>query len=220
MEQAIIIRLLVTLILASLVGYERERSLQHAGLRTHVLVAIGSCMVSIMSIMIYKEYSGEIARFDPARMSAQVLSGIGFLGAGAILKNSNTIKGLTTAASIWVISVVGLCIGFGYFYLGISAWFMLIVTLNGMRIMEQKFLKNEKVNLFIKVRSLNKSTPAISNCLVSNGLVMKKMDVLQTGDYQWSVNLVCSHGESFDMEEIIYQLWQIVDVESIEYFIS
>ena len=49
---------------------------------------------------------------------------------------------------------------------------------------------------------------------------MKKMDVLQTGDYQWSVNLVCSHGESFDMEEIIYQLWQIVDVESIEYFIS
>ena len=98
-RKEIIVKLLLAALVGGFTGYEREKSNQFAGFRTHILVSVGSCITSITSLLLFFQYSTQ-TNSDPARLTAQVLSGIGFLGAGAILKTSNGIRGLTTAAGI------------------------------------------------------------------------------------------------------------------------
>lgn len=104
------VRLLWATFLGSLVGLEREVHGKVAGLRTHALVSLGSALIMLVSIDIYESYKG-VAQVDPSRIAAQVVSGIGFLGAGAIIRFPTGITGLTTAASIWVVAGVGLACG-------------------------------------------------------------------------------------------------------------
>ena len=108
------IRLIVSCLLGGIIGYERESRNKSAGLRTHVLVCVGSCLIMILSENIYYNVQG-LTNADPARSAAQVVSGIGFLGAGTIMKEGLSVKGLTTAASLWVVAGVGLAVGFGYY---------------------------------------------------------------------------------------------------------
>ena len=107
----IIMRLLLALVLSGLIGMEREKKSRPAGLRTHVLVCVSSALVMLTS----KYISDEIGGTDPARLGAQVISGIGFLGAGTILRQGVSIKGLTTAASLWAVACMGLAIGVGFY---------------------------------------------------------------------------------------------------------
>ena len=111
----VIIRLIASCILGGIVGYERQSRNKAAGLRTHILVSLGSCLVMLLSQMIYYSVQG-LTNADPARLAAQVISGIGFLGAGSIMANRQgfTVTGLTTAASLWVVAAVGLATGAGY----------------------------------------------------------------------------------------------------------
>ncbi|MDR1702948.1 MAG: MgtC/SapB family protein [Sporomusaceae bacterium] len=112
-EWTLVGRLVLAALFGGMVGYERQR-LKTAGLRTHLLVCLGSCLIMVLSINIYGEVQG-LTNADPARLAAQVVSGIGFLGAGTILKEGLTIKGLTTAASLWVVAAIGLAVGSGYY---------------------------------------------------------------------------------------------------------
>lgn len=107
-------RLIVSLVAGGLIGLEREISRQPAGLRTHILICVGSTLLMLLSIYVPQELVGA-KNGDPGRIAAQVVTGIGFLGGGAILKIGTNIKGLTTAASIWITSAVGLAIGAGMF---------------------------------------------------------------------------------------------------------
>ena len=100
---AIALRLLCAMIVGSLVGLEREYTHRPAGLRTHILVALGACVASLMGQMLFAQYGGGS---DPARLSAQVITGVGFLGAGTILREGATVRGLTTAASVWTVASV------------------------------------------------------------------------------------------------------------------
>lgn len=108
------VRLLLAAVLGGVIGYERQAKHKSAGLRTHMLVSIGSCLIMVLSINLYSAVQG-LTNADPARLAAQVVSGIGFLGAGSIMKEGLTIKGLTTAASLWVVAGVGLAAGSGFF---------------------------------------------------------------------------------------------------------
>ncbi|NLN06375.1 MAG: MgtC/SapB family protein, partial [Firmicutes bacterium] len=102
----LILRLFVSVLLGGLVGLERERHNRPAGLRTHILVCLGSALIMIVS---FAGFSGTFGfSGDPARIAAQVVSGIGFLGAGTILRQGGFVRGLTTAASLWVVAAVGL----------------------------------------------------------------------------------------------------------------
>ncbi len=106
-------RLLLAAALGGLVGFERERHNRPAGLRTHILVCLGSTLVMIVSVV---GFAGELgARGDQARIAAQVVSGIGFLGAGTIMRQGSAIRGLTTAASLWVVAAIGLAVGIGLY---------------------------------------------------------------------------------------------------------
>jgi putative Mg2+ transporter-C (MgtC) family protein len=111
------IRMLLAVGMGGLIGLEREWSNHAAGLRTHMLVCIGATSIMLLSMYGFSEFANEFnVRMDPARLAAQVISGIGFLGAGAVLRNGSMVSGLTTAASIWVVAAIGLCIGAGFYY--------------------------------------------------------------------------------------------------------
>jgi putative Mg2+ transporter-C (MgtC) family protein len=122
MEAEFLGRLALAALLGGLIGLERERSSQAAGLRTHMIVALGACLMTILSIKIGEQYGG-----DRARIAAQVVSGIGFLGAGAIMRYGASIRGLTTAACLWTSAGIGMAVAFGY-YLGALAGTMLTLT--------------------------------------------------------------------------------------------
>ena len=137
----IVKRLLLSAVVASLIGVEREFNNRPAGLRTHILVSVGSTLIMLISIDGFYRIGNSIHLGDPARLAAQVVSGIGFLGAGTIMKTGNNIKGLTTAASLWVISGIGLAIGAGY-YLGalVTAGIVLVVLIS-LGYIEKRVLK-------------------------------------------------------------------------------
>jgi putative Mg2+ transporter-C (MgtC) family protein len=114
--------LLLTAGLSMLIGLDRERQDQPAGLRTHMLVGIGSCLFTVISIYGF-------ADGDPGRVASQILPGMGFLGAGAIIKNGSNIRGLTTAGSMWATSAVGMAVGTGAWLLALSATLLIWVVL-------------------------------------------------------------------------------------------
>jgi len=109
----IIIRLALTVLLSGLIGLERQLHKRTAGLRTHILVSLGSCLIMLTSLYVFDIYK-EIARPDPARIAAGVIAGIGFLGAGTIIRDREGVRGLTTAASLWVVAGIGLAVGCGF----------------------------------------------------------------------------------------------------------
>ena len=115
-EWEVCLRLVLSCIMGGIIGYERQMRHKSAGLRTNMLVALGACLIMLLSQALYDNVEGK-TNADPARLAAQVVSGIGFLGAGAILKEGLTVTGLTTAATLWVVAGVGLAVGAG-FYLG------------------------------------------------------------------------------------------------------
>ena len=127
--QTVILRLVIALLLGSLIGLERERGERAAGIRTHALVALGSCLIMIVSAFGFADILGTHAVvLDPSRIAAQVVSGIGFLGAGTILLRKEIIKGLTTAATIWIVAAIGLACGSGLlFEAGIATLLTMIV---------------------------------------------------------------------------------------------
>lgn len=121
-----LIRLGLAILLGGLIGLEREFHGRPAGLRTHVLVSVGSALIMMISISGFKQADG-------ARLAAQVVSGIGFLGAGAILRTGEEIKGLTTAATLWIVSAIGLACGNGFYYGAVIATGLSLIVLLGLR---------------------------------------------------------------------------------------
>ncbi|MGD6969385.1 MgtC/SapB family protein [Rossellomorea vietnamensis] len=127
------IRLLVIVLLSGLIGIEREVKNHPAGLRTHIVVGVGSCMLTLVSLFGFEDYiraHEDMRGFDPSRIPSYIISGIGFLGAGTILVQGGiTVKGLTTAASIWVVAGLGIVVGIGMYYEAVLATIIIITTL-------------------------------------------------------------------------------------------
>jgi putative Mg2+ transporter-C (MgtC) family protein len=122
-------RLLLAAVLGGAIGAERELNDQAAGLRTHMLLTIGACLFTLVSAY---GFGGGLGT-DPSRLAAQIVTGIGFLGGGAIVRQGLTVKGLTTAASIWATASVGVAIGAGSYVLGIGGTLLVVGTLFGLR---------------------------------------------------------------------------------------
>jgi putative Mg2+ transporter-C (MgtC) family protein len=127
-EMVEIVRLTIAALLGGIVGLERQQRHKSAGLRTHILVSLGSCLIMLISYKLYAGVQG-LTNADPARLAAQVVSGIGFLGAGTIMKEGLTIKGLTTAASLWVVAGVGLAVGAGYYVGAVTTTVLSVLAL-------------------------------------------------------------------------------------------
>jgi len=139
----IFIRLFLSLILSGLIGLERQVHRRTAGLRTHILVGLGSCLIMLTSLYIFAIYKNEVA-LDPARIAAGVITGIGFLGAGAIMREGEGVKGLTTAASLWVVAGIGLATGCGFYKAALFTTILALITLFFLRYAERLMLGKEE----------------------------------------------------------------------------
>jgi putative Mg2+ transporter-C (MgtC) family protein len=136
----IVIRLAVAALLGSLIGFERERLMWSAGIRTHMLVSVGACLFMIVSAYGFSDATlMPHVVLDPSRIAAQVVSGIGFLGAGSILLRGNSVRGLTTAASIWSVAALGLAAGGGLYFAAIVSTAIILVILAGLKPIEEAY---------------------------------------------------------------------------------
>ena len=138
-EMDIIIKLLLATLLGGLIGFLREIGGKAAGLRTHILVTLGSSLLAIISIYIGLEFEGA----DVGRIAAGVVTGIGFIGAGAIIRDRGQIRGITTAASIWICAAIGLTVGVGLYATAIAATAITLIVLEILRHIEKKYIKKE-----------------------------------------------------------------------------
>ena len=159
----IFVRLIVAAILGGIIGLEREKLNRPAGVRTHMIVCLGSCL-----IMLLGEYMHRIDNtIDITRLGAQVVSGIGCLGAGALLKDGFSVRGLTTAATLWVVACVGLSVGGGFYSAGILTTIIVYSSLHFLGFTTKKGLRK---NISVYVESLDNTINNLQDFLTDNGL--------------------------------------------------
>src|ERR1700742_2957231 len=152
-----LLRLVTAAALGSLIGFERERLLWAAGIRTHMLVCVGSCLIMIVSQYGFSSILNEKnVVLDPSRIAAQVVSGIGFLGAGAILARGEIVKGLTTAASIWTVAAIGLAVGGGLYLAAGASTIIILIILAGIKPLEEAY-RSRNQSCQLKVEADNGS---------------------------------------------------------------
>lgn len=127
-------------VLGGAIGYEREGLKRPAGFRTHILVCVGSTVAVHTNLQLLASFDGPL---DPARLGAQVISGLGFLGAGTIIKEGNSVKGLTTAASLWVVGIIGLAVGAGQYFSAVISTILLYLILSAFRNLEDRIMQKK-----------------------------------------------------------------------------
>lgn len=175
-------RLIFAAILGGVVGVEREYNRHPAGFRTHLLVCVGACLVMLLAMFGFQDYmenNAEFVNFDPSRLAAYVVSGIGFLGAGTIIVQGVSVRGLTTAASIWVVAGIGLSIGVGMYIAGIFTTGIVILSLIFLNKVEDSFFKRKKEMQVIVIHAKPGDNTLLSliTILEDNHVIVKKIMV-------------------------------------------
>ncbi|MBU1895233.1 MAG: MgtC/SapB family protein [Candidatus Omnitrophota bacterium] len=216
MSLTILIRILVSALLGGLIGFERELHGCAAGLRTHILVCMGSTLFMLTSIAVAVNY-GHLGDTDPSRIAAGVVTGIGFLGAGAIIRYGASIRGLTTAASIWAVSAIGLAVGAAlYEAAGITTVVTLAILILS-RLEERMALKHHGKKLKITVCSTNieEEEEYIKNVIEAYGGRIKRVvckDV--NGKKQFIFELILARTYQKDM---VFEISSLSDVEDVRW---
>ncbi len=158
-ELAILVKLLLAALAGAAIGLEREKHGRPAGLRTHLLVALGACLITVVSEAFHLKYAAldgtSSMRLDPARVAAQIVVGIGFLGAGVIIKEGASVRGLTTAASLWLVAGLGMAFGMGLFVPGVMATALALLSLIFLKKLEPVINKDRYLD--IAVTAANRS---------------------------------------------------------------
>ncbi len=158
------IRLALAVVVGGLIGYEREFKNRPAGFRTHILVCLGAAITSMIQLYSIQDATNMIIQHpelqnamkaDIGRLGAQVITGVGFLGAGTIIHEKGSIKGLTTAASIWTVACIGLAVGLGYYTLTILSTIFVFIVLVFLKTFESRFFKNSNI-LKLEIQYVNK----------------------------------------------------------------
>ncbi len=163
--EEILLRLAIAVLTGGAIGYERESKNRPAGFRTHILVCIGATVISLIQVNMNEEIIRRVLinpnlvgvlSVDYGRLSAQVISGIGFLGAGTIIHNKGSIKGLTTAATLWLVATLGIAIGYGYYIISIAALIISVLVLISLKRIQNKLFHGES-NMKLDVDFLKRS---------------------------------------------------------------
>jgi putative Mg2+ transporter-C (MgtC) family protein len=182
-----LLRLALAAALGGLIGVEREIREREAGLRTHLLVALGSALFTIVSAYGFHAFlaSGQsVVRADPTRIAAQIVTGIGFLGAGAIIRQGLSVRGLTTAATLWVVAAIGLAAGAGYYSAAVFTTALVLVSLWPLRIAAYRLLhrfRPEEGRLLVELHS-GSSPGAVIDEVERSGVRIETIEVSQEGD--------------------------------------
>nr|WP_196594790.1 MgtC/SapB family protein [Pectinatus sottacetonis] len=207
-------RLVLSAVLGGLIGYERQYKHKSAGLRTNILVCVGSCLIMLLSQLLYSNVEGR-TNADPARLAAQVVSGIGFLGAGAIIKEGVNIIGLTTAACIWVVSGVGLAVGAGYYSgAGITSVivFIVLVTLSRM----DRWMDHDKLSIVITMQDIPGQVMKVYTYLHDNHIVIKSIQIIALPNNLLRLELIIHTQKNITMDKLDCELAELENVINVE----
>jgi putative Mg2+ transporter-C (MgtC) family protein len=177
----VLLRLFVAAALGGAIGLERELRERQAGLRTHLVVSVGSALFTLVSAYGFHSFGGKV---DPTRIAAQIVSGIGFLGAGAIIRQGLSVRGLTTAASLWLVAAIGMASGAGYWDGALIATLGALLTLGPLRIVAFRMLSRYRPQhdrLLVEIPAGGSPVPIIEAIERRRGRVVQ-LDIAQEGD--------------------------------------
>ncbi len=215
-HQDVLIRLLLAAFLGSVIGFERERLLWAAGIRTHMVVCVGASLIMIVSAFGFGDsLTSNNVVLDPSRVAAQVVSGIGFLGAGAILARGEIVRGLTTAASIWTVAAIGLAVGGGlYFAAGVSTA-VIILILAGIKPIEEAYrARNQSCRLKIEAANGALTPELLKQALgVRTGQIKRFLVSPNTSGEQ--VNVLLTKVSSHDIQSFVEKLNEIDGINTV-----
>lgn len=220
-ELHILLRLLMALLLGGLVGLEREQSNHAAGLRTNILVCIGSCLLMLLSIYGFAAFVNEPnVRVDPARLAAAVITGIGFLGAGTILFTGKSITGLTTAASLWVVAAIGLAVGAGFYFAAAASTGMVLLTLWLFNKLEKRFISAKREYLLkIQADEQSKIVLALNSLLSERQIIIRKILFeeagFEGGEKQYMLNLFVTLPKTESLLTLVDQIKHMEGVHCV-----
>ena len=180
-------RLLLACVLGGFIGFEREYTSRPAGFRTHMLVCVASALVMLTGEHIFHKFGGS---GDPARLGAQVISGIGFLGVGTIIRDGINVRGLTTAASLWAVSCVGLATGIGYYWGAILTTVLISTTLVVMkRVVTPVWVMNRKRSILIESEHVDMMLSLINRVLKDNGAAVKDIEFMEEHEHESGISM-------------------------------
>ena len=173
----IAVRLAVAALLGSLISFERERLMWSAGIRTHMLVSVGACLFMIVSAYGFMHATTlPHVVLDPSRIAAQVVTGVGFLGAGSILLRGQAVRGLTTAASIWSVAALGLAAGGGLYFAAVVTTGIILIILAGLKPLEEAYrARNQSYLVTVKLEPRSMDLDAIRKALGVRGGQIKRV---------------------------------------------
>lgn len=213
----IMIRVLIALVLSGLIGFERELKNHSAGFRTHILVGVGSCLMMLLSLYGFEEVINDSAniRFDPARIPSYVISGIGFLGAGTIMVNGMTIRGLTTAASIWAVAGLGLVVGIGMYPTAVFTTLVILLSLVFLNNFEKLFKRGVHSNLIEIVALPGLQINNIVSIFESFDLTIKKVEIERVDDDTRNIYIKIDENPGLDRVALFEEVSRVVQVKNI-----
>lgn len=218
--QEIAIRLGVASVLGALVGLERERKSWSAGMRTHMMVCVGSCLIMIVSAYGFSEVLNErdIA-LDPSRVAAQVVSGIGFLGAGTIMfMKEGVVRGLTTAAGLWTVAGIGLATGGGMYLPAGIATLIVLIILWALQPVEKRYARRfAKQTLRVILNSENSDeADLIHKILIMDDIVVQNLNLSKTGN-AYEITFLFESADSKKVAKLIKKLRKLNSVKEVNW---
>jgi putative Mg2+ transporter-C (MgtC) family protein len=211
-----VLRMALALALGAIVGAERQRGDRPAGMRTHALVCLGSTIFMLVSAYAFPELTqASGGRVDPTRIAAQVVTGIGFLGAGMIFTQRNVTRGLTTAAGLWVVAAIGLAVGAGLYFIGIGGSALMLVVLAVLKPIESH-LFNPGSRIAVRVAPRLGQLATIQGALKANNIRPRSVLVSPYGGDQELIEIRCAPTSGVALEKLIAALRSIpgfIDIE-------
>ncbi len=215
-EYDIILRIVLSCVLGGLIGLERESLNKSAGFRTHILVCVGSALIMIVSQEIYFLYRADTP-MDPARIAAQVVSGIGFLGAGTIMREGATVKGLTTAATLWVVAGVGLAVGAGIYFAALITTGVVFLALIYLGKVERLMAGINHQSLMLTIENRPGQIGRVGTFLGEHSIKIHNIHLKQLQDDRWillELDLIAP--TNTELQDIMYLVADLPGVHRVE----
>lgn len=209
-------KLILAAVLGAIIGVEREIKNRAAGFRTHIIVSVGACLIMLIGIDAIGDISSDRAR-DAARIAGQVVSGIGFLGAGTILQKKNGVSGLTTAATLWLSAAIGLAVGIGYYEGAIIATVICIVTLISLKGISDLINKKTTKSYIMVFDTSNFNQQSFYEFTQEEGVEVRKIDIIDEDmDDRSMIESTLSFHKNYDIGRFFKKLKSDLHLKSVK----
>jgi putative Mg2+ transporter-C (MgtC) family protein len=213
-----LLRLLLAATLGGAIGLERELRDHEAGFRTHLIVALGACVFTLVSAYAWTDWTFSRASgtvFDPTRIAAQIVTGIGFLGAGAIIVRGVNVRGLTTAATLWVVAAIGMAVGTGYYIVSVGASALVLVSLGPLKLLSARFVSRvrpEEAMLAINLAPNGESMRVLGRIEELGGVI----ESVEFGDER-ALGVVLRASRRSESAKVAEGVSELEDVERVQW---